>query len=180
MEGYIGEVRLFAGNFAPGGWAFCDGSQQSIAVYTAAYSIIGTTFGGDGQTTFNMPDLRGRVAVGTGQGAGLGAPIILGQVGGTETVTLTTLQMPQHTHAASATIAFPSYSEGGDTGSPSNMVLGGLAGAYSTQPADTHVAPAAAPGSVSPVGGNQAFSIIQPVLAANYIICLEGIYPSRN
>lgn len=179
MEGYIGEVRLFAGNFAPGGWAFCDGSSQSIAVYTAAYSILGTTFGGDGQTTFNLPDLRGRVAVGTGTGQGL-QNIVLGQAAGTENVTLTTAQMPGHTHAASATISFPAYSDAGDSGSPSGNILAGLTGAYSTQAADTHVAPAATTGTTSIVGSNVPFSILQPVLAANYIICLEGIFPSRN
>lgn len=179
MEGYIGEVRLFAGNFAPGGWAFCDGSLQSIAVYTAAYSIIGTIYGGDGQSTFKLPDLRGRIAVGAGQGAGL-ARIELGQSGGAENVTLTTAQMPTHTHASTATISFPSYSDAGNTGSPTGNILAGLDGAYSTQAADTHIAPAAAPGSITNVGSNIPFSILQPVLAANYIICLEGIFPSRN
>lgn len=108
MEGYIGEVRLFGGNFAPLGWAFCDGTLYSISQFEAVYTILGTTFGGDGRNTFGVPDLRGRVAVGTGQGAGL-TPIDLGEVGGTETVTMTTAQMPAHSHTAAATIAFPCF-----------------------------------------------------------------------
>lgn len=178
MEGYIGEIRLFAGNFAPRGWFFCDGTEYSIANYSTLFSILGTTYGGDGQTTFGLPDLRGRVAVGTGQGAGL-QNITLGQVGGTENVTMNTSQMPMHTHNAMATIAFPAFSEGGETGSPSGTILGGLQGAYATQPADTNIAPATASGALSAVGSGNPFEILQPVLAANYIICCEGIYPSR-
>ncbi|MDF2934568.1 MAG: phage tail protein [Chryseobacterium sp.] len=179
MEGYIGEVRLFAGNFAPMGWAFCDGTKYSISMYEATYAILGTIYGGDGQSTFAVPDLRGRVAVGTGTGAGLSG-ISLGESGGSESVTMTSAQMPAHNHSAIATIAFPAYSDAGDTGSPSGTVLGGLQGAYSTQAADTHVAPATTNGSLSIVGGSTPFEIIQPVLATNYIICLEGIFPSRS
>lgn len=178
MEGYIGEIRLFAGNFAPRGWFFCDGTLYSIANYSAAFSILGTTYGGDGQANFGVPDLRGRVAIGTGQGVGL-QNITLGQVGGTESVTMNTLQMPMHTHNAIATIAFPAFSDGGDTGSPSATILGGLQGAYSTQPGDTNISPAAVSGALSSTGNGLPFEIIQPVLAANYIICFEGIYPSR-
>jgi len=179
MEGYIGEVRVFAGNFAPRGWAFCDGSSISIAEYSTVFAILGTTFGGDGQVTFNLPDLRGRLAVGTGTGLGLGN-IELGQAAGTENVSLTTAQMPSHSHPATATIAFPATTLAGNTGIPTNMILASLAGAYSTQPADTHVAPAATTGTTSLVGSNIPFSILQPVLTTNYIICLEGIFPSRN
>jgi len=178
MEGYIGEVRLFAGNFAPRGWAICDGRQVSISNYEAAYTIIGVTFGGDGQYSFMVPDLRGRVPVGTGQGAGLN--ISLGQTGGSETVTMTPAQMPQHTHTAIATIAFPAYSEGGNAGSPEGAVLGSLQGAYSTEAPDTNIAPAANSGSLSPTGNSLPFGILQPIMATNYIICLEGIYPSRD
>lgn len=178
MEGYIGEIRLFAGNFAPRGWMFCDGTLYNISTYDVLYTILGTTYGGNGQTTFGVPDLRGRVAVGTGQGAGL-QNITLGQAGGTETVTMTTSQMPMHTHNAIATIAFPASSDAGDSASPSGAILGGLQGAYSTQPADTNIAPATASGALSTVGSGVPFEILQPVLAANYIICCEGIYPSR-
>lgn len=179
MEGYIGEIRLFGGNFAPLGWVFCDGTNYSLAEYTAAFSILGTTFGGDGQSNFAVPDLRGRVAVGTGQGTGLTA-IDLGQTGGSETVTMTSAQMPAHTHPASATITFPCYSDEGDTGSPTGNIPAGVSGAYSTQAPDTNIAPAAITGSISVVGSSLPFSIIQPVLSTNYIICLDGIYPPRN
>lgn len=179
MEGYIGEVRLFAGNFAPLGWAFCDGSLYSIATYSATFTILGTIYGGDGQTTFAVPDLRGRMAVGTGQGSGL-SNITLGQSGGAETVAMTTAQMPAHVHSAMATISFPANSEGGGTAGPSDSILGGLQGAYSTQAANTHVAPATVNGTLSMVGGNIPFGIIQPIMATNYIICLEGIFPSRS
>jgi microcystin-dependent protein len=179
MEGYIGEIRLFAGNFAPRGWAFCDGKEYSISMYEAPFVILGTTYGGNGQTTFAVPDLRSRIAVGTGTGAGL-TNVSLGQAGGSESTVMTTAQMPAHNHPASSTIGFPAYSDSGDTGSPSGTILGGLQGAYSTQPADTHIAPATTTGSLSVVGSNMPFGIIQPVLAANYIICLEGIFPSRN
>lgn len=179
MEGYIGEVRLFAGNFAPMGWALCDGKQYSISMYEATFTILGTTYGGDGQNTFGVPDLRGRIAIGTGTGAGL-SNIILGQSGGSESVTMSSSQMPAHIHPAMSTINFPAYSDGGDTGSPSGTILGGLQGAYSTQAADTHVAPATTTGSLSIVGNNIPFGIVQPVLSTNYIICLEGIFPSRS
>lgn len=179
MEGYIGEIRLFGGNFAPLGWAFCDGTLYSIAEYTTVYSILGTTFGGDGRVTFAVPDLRGRIAVGTGQGAGL-SPIDLGETGGTETVTMTSAQMPAHTHTAAATIAFPCFSDEGNTGSPAGNILAGSEAAYSTQAPDTFIAPATTTGSISSVGSNVPFSIVQPVLATNYIICLEGYYPPRQ
>jgi len=179
MEGYIGEVRLFAGNFAPLGWAFCDGTLYSIAAYSPIFALIGTIYGGDGQTTFAVPDLRGRIAVGTGTGLGL-SNIVLGQKGGTESVTMTTSQLPSHIHSAMSTINFPAYSQGGGEAAPSGAILEGLQGAYSTQAADTHIAPATVNGSLSTVGGNTPFEIIQPVLATNYIICLEGIFPSRS
>ncbi|MGI9650005.1 phage tail protein [Chryseobacterium sp. RLHN22] len=178
MEGYIGEIRMFAGNFAPNGWMFCDGTIYNISTYEVLFTILGTTFGGNGQTTFGVPDFRGRIAVGTGQGAGL-PNITLGQTGGVETVAMTTSQMPMHTHNAMATISFPAFSEGGETGSPSGTILGGLQGAYSTQPADTNIAPAIASGALSTVGSGLPFGVLQPVLAANYIICCQGIYPSR-
>lgn len=179
MEGYIGEIRLFAGNFAPRGWVFCDGTQYSISNNEVLFSIIGTIYGGDGQNNFKVPDLRGRIPVGTGQGPGL-SNIILGQAGGVENTAMSIGQMPSHSHAATATISFPAFSDGGDSGSPSGAILGGLQGAYSTQPADTHIAPAVTKGSLSVTGSGMPFGIVNPVMATNYIICFEGIYPSRN
>ncbi|KAA5536459.1 phage tail protein [Taibaiella lutea] len=179
MEGNIGEIRIFAGNFAPLGWAFCDGSLMSIAVYTAAYSIIGTTYGGDGQTTFALPNCLGRMVVGTGQGQGL-SNIELGEMGGHETATMLSTQMPAHSHAASLNLSVPTVADAGTTGSPSGNVLAGLAGAYSSDPSDSPLGGQTVVPTVGVAGGGQPFSIIQPIMALNYIVCLEGIYPSRN
>jgi len=179
MEGTIGEIRLFAGNFPPLNWAFCNGSSQSIANYEALYVIIGTTYGGDGQVTFNLPDLRSRVPVGTGQGPGL-PNIDLGQIGGTETVTMTINQMPSHNHVASGSIAFPAYNAPGESGSPTNNILAGLTTAYSTLPADSKLKAETSAITLSNTGNNNSFSIIQPYLSTNYIICMQGIFPTRN
>lgn len=179
MEGYIGEIRMFGGNFAPRGWAFCDGTLYSIAEYSTVFSILGNNFGGDGQTTFGVPDLRGRIAVGTGTGNGL-TEIELGEVGGSETVTMTTAQMPAHNHTATGTISFPCFSDEGNTGSPAGNILAGSEAAYSTLDPDTFIAPATTSGYTSATGSNIPFSIIQPVLATNYIICLEGYWPPRQ
>lgn len=179
MEGYIGEVRLFAGNFAPRSWAFCDGSTMSIAEYSALYAVIGDTYGGNGTTSFNLPDLRSRAAVGTGQGPGL--PMIqLGQADGAETATISVNQMPAHNHFASAIIPIPAYSGTDSLGSPTDAILAGLSGAYSADMADTHLNPMSAPIALSSTGMGVPFNILQPLLALNYIICTEGIFPSRN
>lgn len=179
MEGYISEVRMFAGNFAPGAWNFCDGSLQSIAVYTALFSLIGTTYGGDGQTTFALPDFRGRIPIGTGQGPGL-SNYDLGQVSGTESVTITTAQMAAHTHQSSVNINIPATTLAGNVPAPTGNILGALNGAYTQETADSAIAPFNATVTLNPVGSNMPFSIMQPYLALNYIICMEGIFPSRN
>lgn len=167
MEGYIAEIRLFAGNFAPKGWAFCQGQVMSIAQNTALFSLLGTTYGGNGQTTFALPDLRGRVPVGTGDGPGT-SPRQLGEVGGQERVTLTRAQMPAHNHtlavrAADTTTKSPEEgynSNGGGYGAP----------ATATAPAD----------AIGVTGGNQPVDVMPPFVGLNYIICLYGIYPSRD
>jgi len=179
MEGYIGEVRLFAGNFAPRSWAYCDGSSMSISEYSALYAIIGDTFGGNGVTSFNLPDLRSRVAVGAGTGPGL-TPIALGQAAGSETTTMSVNQMPAHNHFASAVVSMPAYNSPDTQGTPTNNYLAGLAGAYSAEVPDSHLAPIAAPVALSNTGAGIPFPVMQPITALNYIICLEGIFPSRN
>jgi len=180
MEGTIGEVRLFAGNFAPLYWQFCDGRSISIAEYEALYALIGTTYGGDGVQTFNLPDLRSRIPIGTGQGPGL-PNVILGQAAGSETVTMNTSQMPAHIHLGNpATLAIPAYTGTDVSATPTGAVLAGLTGAYSTLGSDTNLKPETAPVTLAPTGQGNAFSIMQPFLATNYIICLEGIFPSRN
>ena len=177
MEGTIGEIRMFGGNFAPLGWAFCDGSLVSIAVYTAAYSIIGDTFGGDGQTTFALPDFRGRVPVGTSAD---GSTFPLGLAAGSESVTMTVVQMPTHTHIATANISIPAVSSAADLSNPSGNLLASAASTYSAQPSDSSLAPISVTGTSTVSGSNQPFGIMQPVLGLNYIVCLEGVYPSRN
>jgi microcystin-dependent protein len=180
MEGTIGEIRMFAGNFAPRTWAFCSNQILPIAQNTALFSILGTTYGGNGQTTFALPDFRGRVAVGTGQGPGL-ANITLGQLSGTPSVTLTTGNMPAHTHALTGTVN-PQGNSGsaGLTNDPSNRRFAGTS--IFTGAADDlqTMAPAASTLALGVTGGSQPFSIMPPYLGMNYIICLFGIFPSRD
>ena len=178
MEGTIGEIRLFGGNFAPGSWNFCNGSLQSIAAYTALYSVIGTTYGGDGQTTFALPNFQGRIPVGTGQGPGL-PNYELGQVAGAELLTMTNLTMPTHTHLTSISLSIPAYSESGG-GDPSGAVLASLTNAYTNQPTDSNLAAFNTPVTLQQVGSGMPFSSMQPYLALNYVICMEGVFPSRN
>lgn len=202
MEGTIGEIRIFSGNFAPSSWAFCQGQTMSIAQYDTLFAIIGTTYGGDGQETFNLPDLRSRVAMGNGQGPGL-SPHNLGQVLGTESVTLNSNQMPAHTHPmvltpqsgnvnASATLYGTNGS--GDQTNPGNNYIGedGSVGAVNYVPSGNTVSMnagsitisnlnAPAPNiTLTPFGGSQPHNNIQPILAINFIICTEGIFPTRN
>jgi microcystin-dependent protein len=179
MEGTIGEIRIFAGNFAPLNWAFCNGSSMSIANYETLYVLIGTIYGGDGVQTFNLPDLRSRIPVGTGQGPGL--PMVnLGQIGGAESVTMNTGQMPSHNHLGTGSIAIPTYGAADTLGSPTGSILAGLTGAYSSSPADTALKADTSAITLAPTGQGNPISIIQPYLSTNYIICLQGIFPSRN
>jgi microcystin-dependent protein len=178
MEGYLGEVRLFAGNFAPRGWAFCDGTLLSISEYDVLFTIIGTIYGGNGQTSFALPNLCSRVAVGAGQSPGL-PNVDLGEMAGTESISMTTAQMPAHTHFASAAVSIPAYSGSDTGGSPTGTVLAGLTGAYSTEMADSHLATESSNATIMVAGVGVPFSILQPYAASNYIICIEGIYPSK-
>ncbi|GEO10041.1 phage tail protein [Segetibacter aerophilus] len=175
-EPFIGQITLFAGTFAPRGWAFCQGQILSIAQNTALFSILGTTYGGNGQTTFALPDLRGRVPVGPGQGPGL-SNYSLGQQSGSESVTLTVGNMPSHNHPLAASTS------DGDASSPTNnynavtidpSTLNSM-NTYKTA-ANTNMNPAA----IGQAGGNQPHQNMQPYTCINYIIALEGIFPSRN
>ncbi len=175
-EPFIGQIMMFAGNFAPRGWAFCQGQILSIAQNTALFSILGTTYGGNGQTTFALPDLRGRYPMQPGQGPGL-SPRTLGEQGGTETVTLISTQMPAHTHAltASNSAADQPIPEGNvvatriESGVPVNS--------YTTP---NNINTTMAPNSIGIAGGSQPHNNMSPFLCINFIIALEGIYPSRN
>jgi microcystin-dependent protein len=183
MEGYIAEIRLFAGNFAPRGWAFCNGQILSIAQNTALFSLLGTTFGGNGQTTFALPDLRGRVAVGPGQGPGLPS-VNLGQMAGAPTHTLIITEMPAHNHVAQVAVRSFDNSLGGtgDTDTTAGHFWASSVGVgelYSTTTNAT-MNSTAVQTTIGVAGGSQPHNNMQPYLGVNYIICMEGIYPSRN
>ncbi|SOE20030.1 Microcystin-dependent protein [Spirosomataceae bacterium TFI 002] len=174
MEPFIGQLLLFAGNFAPRGWAFCQGQLLPISQNTALFSILGTLYGGDGETTFGLPDLRGRVPVGVGSGPGL-SPKSIGQKFGNENHTITESQLPPHSHAINATSKPPSQ----------NTPQGAsLASGDRVTPMDNIYAPAGANNiPMAPTGNTgsgQAFNISQPSLGMNYIIALQGIFPSPN
>lgn len=177
MESFIASIMMFGFNFQPRGWMYCDGRLLPIAQYTAVFSLLGTTFGGNGQTTFGLPDFRGRVPVGMGQGPGL--PMVnWGEVGGTPSMTLTINQMPAHIHLAATTAGVSSSNPTSDEAAGNvlantatnfyagaNTVSGNLGGVSTT---------------IQPAGGSQPFDMHQPYLGTNYCICMEGIFPSRN
>jgi microcystin-dependent protein len=165
---FIGEVRMFGGSFAPAGWAFCDGALLAISEYDTLYTLIGTTYGGDGQSTFALPDLRGRIPVHAGQAGGL-QNYTLGEKAGAETVTLGTSQVPIHTHAFLASTAVA------NSNTPANQIP-----AQSTQRAiyyeDVPQVPLAA-SVLQPAGGSQPHENMMPYLGVSFIISLFGIYP---
>ena len=182
MEGTIGEIRMFAGNFAPRTWAFCANQTLSIAQNTALFSILGTTYGGNGQTTFNLPDFRGRVAVGTGQGPGL-SNVQLGELAGSPTVTLTTNNMPAHNHTVGGNISVQANNDTAGLGNdPTAKRFAATGNLYTAQSGDlVSMAPTPSTGLTTAVsGGSQPVSIMPPYLGMNYIICMFGIFPSRD
>jgi microcystin-dependent protein len=164
---YVGEIRMFAGNFAPAGWMFCEGQLLPISENETLFQLIGTTYGGDGQSTFTLPDLRGRIPVHQGSG------FVLAETGGAETVTLTNNQVPPHTHALRGSSA-PATSAAGPTG---------VLAATSTNLYGTGIAPdrAMAANAIPDfVGGAQPHDNMAPFLAVSFIISLFGIFPSPN
>lgn len=173
MDPLLASIILFAGNFAPRGWAFCQGQILPIAQNTALFSLLGTTYGGNGQTTFALPDLRGRSPIGPGQGPGLG-PIDLGESGGAQSTTLLAANMPVHTHALNAIV------EPGDSSTPTNGLLANSGALDKEFKVATNANTPMHPTAISTAGGSQPFSITSPYLGLNYIIALEGIFPSRS
>ena len=165
---YVGEIRMFAGNFAPAGWMFCEGQLLPISENETLFNLIGTTYGGDGASTFALPDLRGRIPVHQGGG------FILAETGGAEEVTLTVSQIPAHTHPALGS------SNTGTGTQASNHVLSNLLGAttsgYGTDSPQTNMSPQ----SLSAVGGSQPHTNFQPYLCVDFIISLFGIFPSAT
>jgi microcystin-dependent protein len=176
-EAFVGEIRLFAGNFAPRGWALADGQLLAINTNDALFSLYGTIYGGDGRTTFGLPDLRGRIPIHQGQGAAL-SPRTIGAEGGAETVTINQNQLPAHNHAPlNATAA------AGNSRDPVSTTAAQAPGTATptvfTDQVDTQTFPMS--GQAIPAeGGSQAHSNLVPFQCINYIVCLYGIYPSRH
>jgi len=174
---YIGEIRLFAGNFAPVGWLLCQGQIISIADNETLFMLLGTTYGGNGQTTFGLPNMQGKLPVGQGQGVGLSNRIIGEQIG-VDSVTLTTNQIPAHTHAVNATSAAAS------TITPGPGVLLATVpdthGFYDSGTANPPGKAALAPQTIGPVGSSQPHANQMPTASINYIIATVGIFPSQG
>jgi len=171
MDAYVGEIRLFAGSYAPTNWAFCDGSVLNISSNPTLYSLLGTTYGGDGTTTFALPDLRGRVPVHFGQLTG-GSYYTLGNQGGSETHTLTLNELPSHSHTLSG------ENVAGNLDNPSGNVLANT-NAYVVNPNSTTIAAMDA-NSINQPGGYGAHDNVMPFQVLNYIICTQGMFPPRN
>lgn len=192
MEGYLSEIRYWAPTWVPKGWSSCSGQLLSIANFSAVYSLLGTMYGGDGRTTFALPDLRGRVAVGAGSGPGL-TPKSIGQRSGSESVTLSILDLPSHNHAAQTTLGSAQLeiaaSGAGSSGTPVQGSYAGVAtdvngdaiNLYSNSgnPINGNITGSATT-TVLNQGGNLPHENEQPYLVLTPIICLYGIYPSRN
>ena len=171
MDPFVAEIRIFPFNFAPKGWAFCDGQILPLSQNTALFSLLGTTYGGDGKSNFALPDMQGNAPMHPGQGPGLSLHD-LGETGGSQTVTLLQSEMPAHPHACNA-------SQGdGTERSPANQLLatGISISQYQTPQATTNLAP----NSVAPAGGDQPHNNMQPYLTLNFNIALQGVYPPRT
>lgn len=173
-ESFLGEIRMFAGNFAPRNWAYCDGQLMSIAQHDALYSLLGTVYGGDGRSTFGMPDLRGRAPIHQGAGVGLTRRDMGGRFG-TEYVSLTATEMPQHNHPMQASL------DSAEVSSPENAVIASQKGE------DTLFGPGVvdrmtelSPDAVGYAGESVPHENMMPYLALNFIICLQGTYPQRS
>jgi len=179
MEEFIGIIKMFAGNFAPRGWMLCSGQLLPINQYQAVFAILGTTYGGNGTTNFALPDLRSRIPVGMGQGPGL-SNYVLGQVSGTEATTLLLQNLPAHNHVITGGVKIPVNDSNADADGPVGAYLG--TPSESIYSASTNGFAANADSSTlatALVGNNIPISNLQPYMAVNYIICLEGIFPSR-
>jgi microcystin-dependent protein len=167
-EPFLAEVKMFGFNFAPQGWAFCDGQILPINQNQSLYSLLGTTYGGDGRTSFGLPDLRSRTPIHAGQGH------TLGQKSGTETVTLDQDQMPQHTHGFNVATADATEQRAANAGD--SVLAKANVNMYKTGAGNTTLDPA----TISSAGGGQGHNNMQPTLAVNFAIALQGLFPSRN
>lgn len=180
MEGYMACVTMFAGNFAPRNWQYCAGQLVAIANNTALFSLLGTMYGGDGRVTFGLPDLRGRVVVGQGQGAGL-SDYTQGEMSGTETNTLLSSNLPQHNHVAVVTAKMQVNGNNSTTDNPEAAYFGtATSNIYNNANSGQYMGPLHTVATVGVTGSNVPMNNIQPSLGMNYIICMYGIFPSRN
>ena len=173
-EPFVGEIRMFGGNFAPSGWAFCSGQLLPISENETLFNLIGTTYGGDGQSTFALPDLQGRIPVHAGTGSD-GIAYQIGETGGTEAVTLTTNQIPGHSHVPIAS------TDAGTVPNPGNAIFaagGSGEQMYSTPPS----VPAGSMnvGAILPTGGSQPHDNVAPFLCISFILSLFGVFPTQN
>ncbi len=171
-EPFVGEIRMFAGNFAPRGWAFCDGQLLAVSQNDALFSLLGTIYGGDGRTTFGLPDLRGRIPIHAGSGPGL-SQRRLGSKGGAENVTLTVNQLPSHSHQPMQASTGPGTSNDPNDQVPSNSPSVDLW--IEEAPFES-----LSPSALTNKGGSRRHTNLMPFLCINFIIALFGIYPSRN
>lgn len=179
VDPYIGEIAIFPYSFNPEGWARCDGQLLQISQNTALFSLLGTNFGGDGETTFGLPDLRGRVIIHNGQGPGL-PNYVLGQNTGQTNTTLTVANLPAHTHSATGTVSYPAkIGQGDDTNPNGRFPASASTDLYAD---DTNNMMGAAPVTVTVnnTGSNSAFSNLQPSLVVGYYIALQGVFPSPD
>jgi microcystin-dependent protein len=172
---YVGEIKLFAGSFAPAGWAICNGALQPISENETLFQLIGTTYGGDGQETFALPDLQGRVPVHAGQGPGISQNYQQGEEGGVESVTLTAQQIPVHNHAVLITQTNQQVGPQDAYFATATSLQAGVNTYNNALPADQPLVPT----SLQPAGGSQPHDNFQPTLAINYIISLFGIFPHQ-
>lgn len=192
-QSYLGSISGWGPSFAPRGWAFCQGQTLAISQNTALFSLLGTVYGGDGRTTFMLPDLGGRVPIGAGESLGT-SDYPLGMRGGSESTTLTSNNMPAHTHTTTTTVSanLPLSTAAATSATPAaGEVLASANGSFGRDPVDVKIY-APAPGTVQvplntsasvdvqPAGGSQPFSLLQPFTVINYIICTAGIFPPRN
>jgi len=180
---YIGQIMMFGGNFAPAGWAFCNGQQMDISQNDTLFNLIGTTYGGDGQTTFNLPDLRGRAPIHMGQGPGITQNYVIGEQLGVESVTLTTQQIPQHNHTVQVKTG---TTQGNQSKPDSNVVLGdeltsqqAPVTAFTYNPSNANQT-TLGPKTIGLTGGSQPHENRQQFLVINYVISLFGVFPSQN
>jgi len=177
-DSFIGELRPVGFGFAPKGWLLCQGQLLPVLQNQALFSLLGTTYGGNGQTTFALPDLRGRLPVGVGALSGNpSSNYVLGQMGGVESISLTTGQMPAHTHPITGTMKTAGL---GDPSNPQNNFLANDTNAQFSASPPTAAMGGGAQGTSSNIGGNQPHDNRQPVIGINYAICLQGYFPSRG